>query len=107
MPLEKRTEDIAMKIIANAGAARSKAFEALAEAKKGNFAGANKLLKSSADFAQDAHKAHSSLLTMYANGEFEQCDILISHAQDHLMCAELAKELIVEIIEFHKNKERR
>ncbi len=107
MTLNRKMEDIAMEIIANAGAARSKAFEALAEAKKGNFIDAKELLKSSDHYAQDAHKTHSLLLTMYANGEFEQCDILISHAQDHLMCAELAKELITEIIELHENKERR
>jgi len=107
MALDKNMEEIAMKIIANAGAARSKAFEALAEAKKGDFEKAKELLKSSDSFAHEAHKSHSALLTMYANGEFEQSDILISHAQDHLMCAELAKELIAEIIELRKDAERR
>jgi PTS system cellobiose-specific IIA component len=107
MALDKKMEDIAMKIIANAGAARSKAFEALAEAKKGDFVKAKELLKSSDYYAHEAHKTHSTLLTMYANGEFEQSDILISHAQDHLMCAELAKELIVEIIELREDAERR
>ncbi|NMC45759.1 MAG: PTS lactose/cellobiose transporter subunit IIA [Chloroflexi bacterium] len=100
-------EEIAMKIIANAGAARSKAFEALTEAKRGNFAKAMELLETSDKYAREAHKAHSTLLTMYANGEFDQSDVLISHAQDHLMCAELAKELISEIIELRKDTERR
>ena len=107
MALDKKMEDIAMKIIANSGAARSKAFEALTEAKKGNFSKSKELLESSDNFAREAHKSHSILLTLYANGEFEQSDILISHAQDHLMCAELAKELIAEIIEIRENAERR
>lgn len=107
MALNIKTEDIVMKIIANAGAARSKAFEALTEAKKGDFKKAKELLKSSDDYAREAHKTHSTLLTLYAKGEFEQSDILISHAQDHLMCAELAKELIVEIIELRESLERR
>lgn len=107
MALNKKMEEIAMKIIANAGAARSQAFEALAEAKKENFEKAKELLKSSDNYAREAHKSHSILLTQYANGEFEQSDILISHAQDHLMCAELAKELITEIIELREDAERR
>ncbi|NMC29089.1 MAG: PTS lactose/cellobiose transporter subunit IIA [Pelolinea sp.] len=107
MALNKKMEEIAMQIIANAGAARSKAFEALAMAKKGDLEKAKELLKSSDRFAHEAHKSHSALLTMYANGEFDQSDLLIAHAQDHLMCAELAKELIVEIIALHEKVERR
>ena len=107
MALDRKMEDIAMKIIANAGAARSKAFEALSAAKKGDYQKAGELLESSDQYAHEAHKTHSALLTMYANGEFDQSDILIAHAQDHLMCAELAKELILEIIELRKDAERR
>lgn len=107
MALDKKMEEIAMKIIANAGAARSGAFEALAKAKQGDFIKATELLEASDKYAREAHKAHSVLLTMYANGEFDQSDVLISHAQDHLMCAELAKELISEIIELRKDTERR
>jgi PTS system cellobiose-specific IIA component len=92
-----------MGIIANAGAARGAAFNALAEAKKYNFAKAKELLKSSDDYAHEAHVKHSELLTMYANGEIEQSDLLIAHAQDHLMCAELAKELIFEVIELRES----
>jgi len=99
MALNERLENIAMTIIANAGAARTAAFEALAKAKENNFGKAQELLKSSDDYAHRAHTTHSELLALYAKGEVEQSDILLAHAQDHLMCAVLAKELIVEIIE--------
>jgi len=107
MVLNENLENYAMVIIANAGAARGAAFEALKEAKKGNFDKAKALLEDSANYAHDAHAKHSELLVMYAKGEVEQSDLLISHAQDHLMCAELARELIAEIIELRKSVERR
>ena len=32
-------------------------------------------------------------------------DVLLVHAQDHLMCAMLAQELVAELIELHRNKQ--
>ncbi|MGD0708136.1 MAG: PTS lactose/cellobiose transporter subunit IIA [Anaerolineaceae bacterium] len=107
MALEQRFKDIAMEIIANAGASRGAAFDALAETKKGDFAKAKELLKSSEEFAHAAHAKHSELLAFYANGELDQSDLLIAHAQDHLMCAELARELILEIIELQETIKRK
>lgn len=107
MALSEKLENVAMTIIANAGAARTKAFEALAKAKEHNFEKAQELLESSDEYAHKAHTAHSELLALYAKGEVEQSDILLAHAQDHLMCAVLAKELIAEIIELRGSIEGR
>jgi PTS system cellobiose-specific IIA component len=65
------------------------------------------LLKSSDDYAHNAHMAHSEMLAMFAKSIVEQIDILLIHAQDHLMNAILAKELIAEIIELRKDMEGR
>ena len=102
MALNEKTEDIAMTIISNAGAARGAAFNALASAKGGNFDEAAELLKSAGEFSRAAHKTHSELLQLYAKGEIEGSDILISHAQDHLMSAALALELIGDIVDLRK-----
>ena len=107
MVMDQKFENTVMKIIANAGAARSSAFEALSMAKNGNFGKAKELLKDSENFSSEAHKSHSELLAFYAGGEIEQSDLLISHAQDHLMCAELARELIAEIIDLRECIERK
>lgn len=107
MTLEERLENIAMTIIANAGAARTAAFEALAKAKANFYENAAELLKRSDDYACKAHSAHSVLLEMYSKGEVKQVDILLTHAQDHLMNALLAKELIAEIIEIRENMDGR
>ncbi|MCL2255212.1 MAG: PTS lactose/cellobiose transporter subunit IIA [Lachnospiraceae bacterium] len=105
--LDERLEDQAMLIISNAGAARSKAFEALSHARKKDFGAANEALKESQEFAHLSHDAHSELLKMNAKGEVAQIDLLLTHAQDHLMCAALAQELINEIVALRREMEER
>lgn len=101
---DERLEDLAMNIIANAGASRGASFEALAAAKKGEFPSAKEKLSAAAEFSHKAHEAHSQLLKLDAKGEVPQVDLLLSHAQDHLMNAALALELITEIIELHQTR---
>ena len=91
-------ENLAMLIISNAGAARSCAFEALRHAKDLNFSSAADRMKEAGGYAHMSHDAHSELLKMDAKGEVGQVDLLLSHAQDHIMAASLAMELIEEII---------
>jgi PTS system cellobiose-specific IIA component len=98
----EKLEDQAMLIISNAGAARGAAFTALAEAKKGDFKAAGEKLEEAKKYSHDAHTAHSDLLLMDAEGEVPQVDLLLSHSQDHLMNAQLALELITELIELYE-----
>ena len=44
------------------------------------------------------------LLTDEGNGEGPQVNLLLVHAQDHLMTSMLAQELIAELIELHEKK---
>ncbi len=97
-------EEISFGIIANAGDSRSFAFGALEAAKKGNFEEAEELLKKSNAAAVEAHHAQTELLVKEANGEKTQVDVLLVHAQDHLMTSMLAVELIKELIILYKNK---
>lgn len=102
--MENSSEMVSFGIIANAGDARSYAFGALEEAKKGNFEEAEELLKKSDESATLAHKAQTELLFKEANGEKTPVDVLLVHAQDHLMTCMLAVELIKEMITLYKNK---
>lgn len=95
---------ISMTIIANSGDARSYAFQALQEAKSGNFEEAEKLLAKSKESENIAHKAQTELLFKEANGDKQDVNVLLVHAQDHLMTSMLAAELIKEIILLYKNK---
>lgn len=98
------SEMVAFNIIANAGDARSFAFGALQAAKEGKFDEAEELLKKSDEAATLAHKAQTELLFKEANGDKTPVDVMLVHAQDHLMTSMLASELIKEIIALYKNK---
>lgn len=98
------SELISFGIIANSGDARSFAFGALEAAKAGNFEEAEELLKQSDAAATLAHKTQTELLFKEANGDKTPVDVLLVHAQDHLMTSMLAVELIKELIALYKNK---
>lgn len=102
MDENSKSEIVSMTIIANSGDARSFAFEALEEAKQGNFNEADELMKKSDASATLAHKAQTELLFAEANGEKTEVNVLLVHSQDHLMTSMLAGELIKEIILLYK-----
>ena len=52
-----------------------------------------------------AHQAQTSLLVSEANGNAVNLNVLLVHAQDHLMTSMLALELIQELIVLHETKE--
>lgn len=97
-------EAVSFGIIVNAGDARSFAFEALNAAREGNFEKADELLKKSDASATLAHKAQTELLFKETNGVKTEINLLLVHAQDHLMTSMLASELIKEMIRMYKNQ---
>ncbi len=97
-------ESVAMELITYSGNARSMAFQALEEAKHGNFEKAEELMAESKNENVKAHNAQSDLLFAEANGNKVEVGILLVHAQDHLMTSMLAIELIQELIILYKEK---
>lgn len=95
-------ETIAMQIIASAGDGKALAFEALEEAKAGNFEKARTFLKESEQASLGAHKAQTGLLVQEANGKKADIDVLLIHSQDHLMTGIIAFELIREMITMYE-----
>lgn len=104
MPQSLNLETIAMELIANSGEARALAFTALKHAKQHEYDQARALLKQSQESSLKAHKAQTSLLVSEANGETNVINVLLIHAQDHLMTSLLAQELITELIDLHERK---
>lgn len=102
--MDEENDLVSMTIIANSGDARSFAFQALEEAKAGNFKQAEELLAKSDAAANLAHKAQTELLFKEANGYKQDINVLLVHSQDHLMTSMLANELIKEIVLLYKNK---
>lgn len=102
MEENKTLEEIAFSLIANSGDARSYAFQALQEAKNKNFEKSQELLAESKKCSREAHKIQTELLIGEANGSGYEINILLIHAQDHLMTSILAGELIEDMIEMRK-----
>ncbi|AEB07672.1 PTS system N,N'-diacetylchitobiose-specific IIA component, Lac family [Coriobacterium glomerans PW2] len=100
-------EMISFGIVASAGEARSLAFEALKAARDHDFDMADELLARSKKAALGAHRAQTALLSREADGDHTPVDVLLVHAQDHLMTSMLAQELIAELIYLHRAKQDR
>lgn len=96
-------ELIALNIIAHSGTARTKAFEALAKAREGEYSEVKKLLLEADESSILAHNAQTELLQAEANGEGSKYSLILVHAQDHLMSSILAKELIQEMVKLYED----
>lgn len=100
--IDTAPEMIAFGLIAQAGDARSKAYEALAAAKEGDFDRARELIEQTDASVLEAHHIQTALLAKEADGDHTEVDVMLVHAQDHLMTAILAKELIAEMVEMYQ-----
>ncbi len=99
-------EEIAMTIVGNAGEARSLAFEALRKAKEGDYEKAQEYLEKSKERSLAAHEMQTELICNEADGKGIEMNLLMVHAQDHLMTSMLARELIEEMIALYKKIEK-
>lgn len=95
-------ELVAFEIISNVGMGKSLAIEALRDARKGNYEEANKKIEEAKEFLLKGHHAHTALIQKEAAGEKLEFSLIIMHAEDQLMSAETIKDLVIEIIEIHK-----
>lgn len=86
-------ELLCFKLISAAGTARSCSIEAIQEAKKGNFKKAEELMKEGKEQFSAAHDVHNQLLKEDTNGS-----VLLMHAEDQLMSAEMFEILAKEFI---------
>lgn len=95
-------EQLAFELISNSGSARSYAFEALNFAKKGKMEEAKEKMSIANKEILKAHNAQTKLIQNEASGEKIEMNILLTHAQDHLMTSMLAKDLIEEMIDMQE-----
>lgn len=89
-------------IIANAGTARSLAYDAIEKSNENNFKEAEELLKQSEEEFLKAHHIQTDLIQAEARGEKNEISILLIHSQDHLMTAQAEKSLAEQIVKLNK-----
>lgn len=95
-------EMFSFNLIASAGNARSCSFNALSAAREGDFEAADAAMEEAEKSALEAHEQQTKLLVQEANGNHVPVDVMLVHAQDHLMTSMLARELAAEIVDLRR-----
>ncbi len=95
-------EATVMELIINAGESRSLAMQALQAARKGVWQDVDRLMQDAADAAKRAHDVQTMLIGMDEGCGKVPVNLILVHAQDHIMTSMLARELIAELIEVQR-----
>lgn len=95
-------EMVSFQIISNTGSARSNFIEAIREAKAGNFEKAEQLMAEGRESLTAGHAVHSQLITQEAKEGNVKVDLLLVHAEDQMMAAEVIQIIASELIELHE-----
>ena len=95
-------ETTVMELIINAGESKSCAMEALRAAKAGDWDKVDDLLRQSAEASKRAHDVQTQLIGMDEGEGNIRVNLIMVHAQDHIMTSMLAKEMITEMIDIHR-----
>ena len=102
---------VAMQIILKAGDARNQIQQAVAAAKKGDFAQADELALMARESIRQSHVIHTQMISKEARGDVKIIPtLLFNHAQDTLMTINSECNLSMDIIELCKiiyKKEKR
>lgn len=98
---EKMTSEeiqlVAFNIIMHSGNARMQIHSAFAAMREADFTKANQLLDDANEEILQAHKSQTELLQNYANGTKIDMEIIMVHAQDHLMTTMTMREIAIEM----------
>lgn len=100
-PIEDLEETV-MELIINAGESRSCAMQALYAAKAGNWEEVDGLLEDSTAASKRAHVVQTQLIGLDQGSGKVPVNLIMVHAQDHIMTSMLARELIEELIAVHR-----
>ncbi|EOL50143.1 PTS system cellobiose-specific IIA componenent [Enterococcus phoeniculicola] len=87
----------AFEIILNSGNARTTIHKSFAAMRKSDFSHAEQLLTKANEEILQAHKSQTALLKDYAGGKKIEMEIIMVHAQDHLMTTMTLLEVAQEM----------
>lgn len=99
------TEELQMAafgIILSSGNARSVIHEAFAAMREGDYDKAEELLAAANADMLEAHHSQTGLLQEYASGTEVKVEIIMVHAQDHLMTTMTLREVALEMLALYR-----
>lgn len=92
----------AFEIILNSGNARTLVHEGFAAMRSGEYQVADEKLEAANDELLLAHQAQTKLLQEYASGTEIKVEIIMVHAQDHLMTSMTLREVAIEMLALYQ-----
>lgn len=98
----EKVQEIAFSIILDSGSARTAVHEAFQNMRKGNYTETEEKLELANNELIKAHNTQTDLLHEYANGEKIETEIIMVHAQDHLMNTMTLREVALEMLMLYK-----
>lgn len=94
---------VAFEIILHSGDARSVVHEGFQLMREGKYDEAESKMEEANKKLLEAHKSQTSLLQSYASGEEVVMEVIMVHAQDHLMTTMTLREMAIELLAMYKN----
>ncbi|WEV37399.1 PTS lactose/cellobiose transporter subunit IIA [Lactobacillus sp. ESL0677] len=95
-------EQIAFEMISNTGEARSLLMKVIDDADKGNFDNCEADFKQANECLKTAQNVHLKLISSEADQKKLPFSILLVHAEDQMMAAELIRDLAQYIVNLNK-----
>lgn len=96
----------AFEIILHSGTARTSVHEAFADMREGRYEEAGQKLELANESLLEAHHAQTKLLQDYASGIEIKIEIIMVHAQDHLMTTMTLREVALEMLHLYQKVEK-
>jgi PTS system cellobiose-specific IIA component len=100
---KEEVAEIAMQVIASAGEARSKIYDALNMCLKKDFEKCEELISEAEELIIEANKLTYNILSAEAKGENISITLLLIHAFDILMASIIERDLAKKIIQMLKS----
>lgn len=98
----EKLQEIAFTIILHSGQARTLVHEAFKCMRESLFKEAEMKLEEANDSLLEAHNAQTGLMNEYANGEKINMEIIMVHAQDHVMTTMTLREVALEMLKLYQ-----
>lgn len=102
----EQIQEIAFSIILDSGNARTYVHESFKAMREGSFQEAEEKLEEANESLIKAHSVQTKLLNEYANGSEITMEVIMVHAQDHLMTTMTIKEVAIEMLMMYKKMEK-
>jgi len=99
-------QEVAFNIILDSGNARTLVHEGFQAMREDQFKEAEEKLEEANESLIKAHNVQTKLLHDYAGGTEITIDVIMVHAQDHLMTTMTLREIALEMLMMHRKFEK-